>query len=391
MGSPEASGVYVTDLAGGEPKRLIDHADGSAVPLDAEHVLFVDQGTLFVQRFDPRRLEMQGEPATIAESVAYDQALPAVAASPSGVIAFRTGGPVNRQLVWLDRHGQVLGPLGDSDPVLLAPEVSRDGRQVVFQREIRGVWDLWTMDAERGGFVRLTSDPKFAWCPIWSPRGDRVAFSSNRSGQFDLYEKAAELGAADHLVLASSAFKIPMDWSSNGFLLYRVQDPHTGSDDLWAKAMDRDGGPIAVATTKAEEREGQFSPDGHWVAYQSDEAVSGHFEIYVQRFPEATNKTRVSTGGGAQARWNPNGREIFYIAPDERLMAAPFSVSSSNGGEAIIQAASPLFQTDIALHQVPGANKQQYAVAPDGQRFLVNRTVAQPASAITLILHWTAR
>jgi len=389
-GSEDTAGVYVTDLAGREPKKVLDwHADGAAVPLDANHLLFVKQGTLFVQRFDHDHLELEGDPVAIDERVVSDQGLSSVTVSASGAIAFRKGEPVTRQFVWIDRAGKVLGPLGLPDPVPLNPELSHDGKKVVFQRAGPDRWDLWTMDA-RGASVRLTSDPARAWCPVWSPGGDRVAFSSDRKGQFDLYEKAAELGAADRLVFASSALKIPMDWSSNGYLLYRETDSKTGVDHLWAKAMEREELPIAVANTQADEREGQFSPDGHWVAYQSDEAAQGQFEIYVQRFPEATGRTRVSINGGAQVRWNANGHEIFYVAPDGRLIAAPFSVSSKDG-QAVIGIPSALFQTDIVNGQVPGANKQQYVVAPDGQRFLVTRVAVQPASPVTLILHWTDR
>jgi Tol biopolymer transport system component len=379
------AGVYVAAI-GEEPKRLLQ-SDTDAVPVDSGHLLFIRQGTLYIQDFDAARLEIQGDPVPLADSVAYDPGVASVTASRTGTIAFRTGGPRTRQFEWFDRSGRSLGLVGAPDGgAPLNPELSSDDQLVVLSRSGRGGLDLWTLDTTRGALQMLTSDPDNDWCPIWSPGRDRVVFASNRKkGVFDLYEKAATGGVAEHVLFESPLFKLPMHWSRDGkFLLYRTQDPQTGSD-LWALPLE-DKKSFPVANTRFEERDGQFSPDGRWVAYQSNE--SGRFEIYVQSFPDGGGRTPVSLGGGAQARWNSNGREIFYIGLDGRLMVAPFGVTG-DGPSPVIGSATSLFQTQIAFGAIPGANKQQYMVGSSGQRFLINTIPADVVnSPVTLILHW---
>ena len=384
-----STGVYVSgpDM---EPKRLFS-SETDAIPLDDTHLLFVRDTTLFLQGFDPVRFEARGDPVPLAESVASDVGIAAVTASTSGTIAFRSGGRRFRQLQWFDRGGHPLGTVGAPDAdSMLNPQLSADGQRIVLQRATRGTanYDLWTLDA-RGALMRLTSDPDQEWCPVWSPDQSRVAFTSNRrQGTFDLYQTGATAGAPQSALLESPLMKIPLDWSPDGrHLLYRTIDPRIGSD-LYALPIDtsgKAGAPVPVATGPSDEREGQFSPDGLWVAYQSDE--SGHFEIYVQSFPGQSAKTRVSLTGGTQVRWNPNGKEIFFIGLDERLMAAPFTAGS--GGQAIVGDATALFASHISTGAIPGANRQQYMVGAGGQRFLISVAAAATTdSPISLILHW---
>jgi len=384
--SPGSWGIYASgpDM---EPKKLFQ-ADSDPIPIDSGHLLFVANGALFEQAFDAARWEIQGDPVpVVAKSVASDVGLAAVTASRSGAIAYRTGSPRKRQLEWFDRTGRPLGPVGAPDPnSMLNPDLSDDDSHVVFQRQTSEGWNLWTLDTTRGVPVRLTDDPAFKWCAIWSYDRRHIAFASNRRGPFDLYELDTSSGTRERLLLGSSLFKIPMDWSRDGkMLLYRTSDPVTGSD-LWALPLDGDAKPFPVANTRFDEREGQFSPDGHWVAYQSDE--SGRFEIYLQRFPDGGGKIPVSLNGGAQVRWNPNGRELFYIAPDGTLMAVPVTLDSDRHS-ANFGGAVALFQSNISLGAIPGANKQQYMVGASGQRFLISITPSDLTnSPIDLILHW---
>ncbi len=175
-----------------------------------------------------------------------------------------------------------------------------------------------------------------------------------------------------------------MDWSPDGHvLLYKSNDPKT-SFDLWALQINGDRKPFSVVKTNFQEREGQFSPDGKWLAYQSDE--SGRFEIYVQPFPGPGSKVQVSTNGGAQVRWRRDGKELFYIGLDDRLMAVPIELDSK-GGTAELGKPVALFATHIG-GALQGPNTQQYIVSPDGQRFLMNTMVNDLTSPITLILNW---
>jgi hypothetical protein len=257
--------------------------------------------------------------------------------------------------------------------------------------------------------TRFTADPAIDVAQIWSSDGMRIAFSSARNGPFDLYVKSTSGTGSEELLLATAKNKFTQDWSSNGqFLLFSDVDPKTGRD-LWAlptsgahaspagsaspiarsfnegrshqEATSNDRKPIAVAKTPFEELNGQFSPDVHWVAYETNE--SGRFEIVVQQFPVPTGKWQVSTGGGIQPRWRADGKELYFVAPNGKMMAAPITTSG-----ATLAAGTPVSLFPVTLPPGLGANKQQYAVSRDG-RFLINQPVATSSTPpITLILNW---
>ena len=188
----------------------------------------------------------------------------------------------------------------------------------------------------RGVFSRFTSDVGIEWGPIWSPDGSHVVFHS-RGG---IYQKSWTNTEPEELLLEPSGY--PQDWSSDGrFLLYTGLDS-SDADDVWALPLDGDRTPIPVATTNFNERAGQFSPDGKWIAYTSDE--SDRVEVYMQPFPGPGEKLQVSVSGGAQARWRRDGNELFYIASDRRLMAVPIQFQSS-GQTAEAGSPMPLFTT----------------------------------------------
>jgi Tol biopolymer transport system component len=200
-----------------------------------------------------------------------------------------------------------------------------------------------------------------------------------------LYEKSVNSTAPGTLLLKVDTVAVATDWSSDGrVLLYRLLDPKTNTD-IWALPIEGDRHPFPVVQTAFDERDAQFSPDGKWIAYQSNE--SGRFEIYVQPFPGPGGKTQVSIDGGAQPRWQRDGRELFYIALDGQLHSVQMRFASNN---TIVQAGSPvrMFMTHVGA-VVQGGSSQAYVVSRDGQRFLMN-TVAEVASSspITLILNW---
>jgi hypothetical protein len=186
-------------------------------------------------------------------------------------------------------------------------------------------------------------------------------------------------GRPQKLVASDDAIEIAHDWSWDGrYLLHGAT--LKGGVDIFAVKLDT-GERIPVAHTPANEKSGQFSPDTKWVAYQSNE--SGRYEIYVQRFPVAGGRHRVSTAGGVQVRWNPNGKELFYLALDRTLMSVPLPATEP---DISIGPPVPLFQTKVPDLDVPNL-QQQYMVAPDSQRFLIN-TLDEPPSPIDVILNW---
>jgi Tol biopolymer transport system component len=233
---------------------------------------------------------------------------------------------------------------------------------------------------------RITMDPAIDALPLWSPDGARVVFNSLRLGASDLYVKEID-GGPEQVLLASKDDKFACDWTADGrTLLYRVADPHSGTYDLWALPMDGDRTPYPVVRTPFDDRDGQFSPDGRWLAYESDK--SGRPEIYVQRFPGPGGETRISIDGGRQVRWRTDGKELYFVAPDNSLMAVPIARGRNDER---LTAGSPVKLFATRMVRSTAILRQQYAVSADGQRFLIN-VVADEASTtpITLLLNWQA-
>ncbi len=394
MADAAARGVYVGTLDGPERRRLFD-ADAAAVFVPPAHVLFIRAGTLFGQRFDAGRLTVEGTAVALAQGVNVDAAgVSAVSASATGSIIYRIGSASRqRQLTWFDRSGKVIAtahPPDSANP--LNPTLSRDGRLVALNRSPTGNMDIWLLELGRGVLSRFTTEPTPEIYPIWSPDGGRIVyavFDRGEIGGFDLAHKATSAGSQESMLLDTPETLVPQDWSRDGrFLLFRKtgalgpQDTSTGWD-IWALPMEGDGKPFPVAQTTFDERTAQFSPDGNWIAFESNE--SGRFEILVQQFPNPTTTTVVSTGGGLQPRWGPDGKELFYIAPDGRLMAVPLRFSPSKTVEPAPPV--PLFVARVGSTLLGGSGIE-YMVADEGQRFLMNTLTEQAASPITIILNW---
>jgi Tol biopolymer transport system component len=266
--------------------------------------------------------------------------------------------------------------------------MSPDGRRLALFRTSDGNRDIWLIDLARGVLTRFASDVAGDVSPIWSSDGTRVVFSSHRNrtdGVFDLYQRPTVGAGNEERLLTTGETMVATDWSSDGrFLLYRSLSRKTGWD-IWALPVAGDGKHFPVVQTNFEERDAQFSPDGKWIAYQSIE--TGRVEIYVQSFP-AGARTQISTTGGAQVRWRRDGKELFYIALDGRLMAVPVELPA-NGQTVEPGRPVALFETHIG-GAVQGFNKQQYVVSSDGQRFLMNVSPDEASTApITVLVNWT--
>ena len=319
----------------------------------------------------------------MAAPVGYDGILAtgAFSLSESGLIAYRSSIATPRQLEWFDRTGKLLGAIATPDESDLAdPEISPDGRRIAVDRAVQNNIDVWFIDNVRT--TRFTFNAAQDGLAVWSPDGKRIVFRNQDKGVLDLHEKSANGSGNDTSVLESSRNKNPLSFSPDGrFLLYSSRDPKTGSD-LWVLPLEGDRKPIIFANTPFDEVMAQFSPNGLWVAYQSNE--SGRNEIYVRPFTGTCGRVQASTGGGTQPRWRGDGKELYYIAPDGKLTAVPMAVE--NGA---LEAGAPvaLFQTRMPTTATMGY-RQQYDVAPDG-RFLIN-TIAQGSTVlpITLLQNW---
>jgi serine/threonine protein kinase len=363
-------------------------------------LLFMREGSLMAQAFDERRLEPAGEPILFAEHVASFLLSGAYSASSSGVLAYRPAktGPGLSELIWFDQQGKELSVAGQHGSIYayfdlaLSPDGTRLAASRIDLSMAGSQLGIWLLDFARNVSTRFTFDPAPDLSPVWSPDGSRIAFAAVRTGRTGIYQKASNgAGTEQVLIGATEDAKVPSDWSRDGrFLLYAVQDPRTKAD-LWALPLASDGkpagAPIPFVNTEFNEDQGRFSPDGHWVAYVSDE--SGRSEIYVQPFPAATgggSKTQVSRDGGDQPRWRRDGKELFYLSLDGKLMA----VDVTEG---------PTFRAGIPESRfqalvVRGRRESllgvlRWDVAPDGRHFLINR-VNTPSEPLTVVLNWTA-
>ena len=382
QGSRDVSGTYVSDLAGGNTRRLLT-SDGSAVYADG-HLFFVRGTMLLAQRFDPRDHDLSGDPIAVSENITVDnEDVAALSASSAGPIIYRSGALRRlRQLAWFDRSGRKLADVGEPLAGPLNPALSPDGRFIALFRQLSGQIDVWTLEIERGLLSKLTSSPANDVFPIWSADRRHIAYSSVRGGKVGIYRILANgSGPEEELMLLDQPTN-PLDWSRDDFLLYRRLD--TTGYDLWAMKLTGDRTPFPIVQTASEDRDGQFSSDGRWLAYQSNQ--SGRSEIYVQSFPARTGRTTISVKGGAQVRWRADGREVFFIALDGRLMSVPVRVSADGS---TVEADPPieLFQTKVG-GALQSNYTQQYMVSPDGQRFLMNTVVDEAVSPITILLNW---
>jgi Tol biopolymer transport system component len=386
---PEESGVYVGTLdAAGEaanPQRLLRGGLRAVFAPSSNpnvgHLLFLRGDTLMAQPFDAARVELTAEAVPLAEGVSVGAR--AFSASTTGVLTFRRGGAATgSRLIWFDRQGKSLGEVGSPalyGDVVLAPD---EKTLVVSQREPRtDTVHLWTVDLQRHVPSRLNPGDERDFAPAVS-RDGRIVFTSGVTG--DLYVRSAT-GAGDRELLWKSAnAKFPGDWSADGrFVIYDDQEPG-GRLDLWVLPLMGDRKPIPFLTTPARESLAKFSPDDRWVVYGSDE--SGRREVYARDFaPErvptvGSERIQISRAGGDKPRWRPDGSEIYYIAPDRKMMAVPVKL----GPKLQLGIAVPLFDTNAA-------GTMSYDVTADG-RFLVNTFSSDDSSSapVTVVMNWQA-
>ena len=386
-GDPEQSGIYLGALDGGTPTRLTA-ADSAGAFLAPDWIIFAQQGSLIARRLDLSSMKLTGDPVTLARTGTETTGLGGFSVSAVGHVAFRAGDVQRTQLVWRNRTGRLLGAAAEPDANDTSfPELSSDGLLLAARRTYQTNMDVWLLDLIRVGWTRFTTDPGNDQLPVWSPDGTRIAFSSNRVGHNNLYVKTTTGSGGEELLLDTPHNKQPQSWSADArFLLYYEIDPKTGRD-LWV--LDTSSGEKrVVANTPADERAGQISPNGQWVAYESDE--SGRFEIVVRSFPVPAATWPVSTRGGAQPRWSWDGREIHFISPDSTLMAARVGHAPGQAKDRplVVGRPEPLFPVHIARGTLTEFVKAQYAVSRDG-RFLMNEPVGEPGDVpITLILNW---
>jgi eukaryotic-like serine/threonine-protein kinase len=381
-GQDTVRGVWVARIDGSEPRRLLD-AQAAAVYAPSGHLLFVRQGQLLAQRFDPVSLTLSGEPIVVAANVAINRgvSLATLAVSPSGTIAYATASSVRMQFAWFDRSGSQVGTLGPAETTPVTnPALSPDGRTLAFSRLIDGDWDLWMMDTSRGLMTRLTLERNLDFVPVWMPDNARVIYQSIRTAAGgDIYRRTPGDNASE-LLLKTDAAKVPTDVSPNGRFLLFGSGSSTTNSDIWVMPLDGSGQPRPLVETRFAEGGAQFSPDMKWFVYASNE--TDQFEIYVRPFGREGAAQRVSNAGGNFPRWG-HRNEIFYVAADGRLMR----VAMAGVDRLTFAQPEPLFTTPV--DPAGFSTRSPYVVSLDDQRFLMPIAVDQPTpSSVVVLSNW---
>ena len=383
---PENIGIKLGSLDQPQTSFLL-RSDTNAEYSTAGYLIFMRGEKILAQRFDAEARSLRGDPVTLAEQGNF---IIPINYSPLSVcedkwLIYQSGGNPNTQLVWVDRSGRPLSLVGTPGRyrwVTLSP----NGTQVLLERfEPQKVGnDIWTFDLARETYDRLTSDSSANNYPLWSPDGKQISFGSNREGFWAIWQKGVN-GNDDKeaFVFKEEARSIfQNDWSNDGkYIVYRKEGEKT-ANDLWLLPLSGDRQPKPYLATQFDERWGKVSPDGRWLVYQSDE--SGRYEIYVQAFPEPGRKVTVSKGGGTLPRWRRDGRELYYVAPDDKLMAVPVAPGANFGTGTPV----PLFEVGSFGRR---NNRYVYDVSADGQKILLLRPLEDATTRpLTVVQNWTA-
>ena len=357
---------------------------------DWGRLLFVRNGALMAQQFDVRHMKLVDEPVTVVDHVGTFRAVGAFRAS-SDVLIYETSVTAgNVQLVWLDRQGKSAGTVGDASAGYISVSISPDGKRVLESR-FDQIAVLWQVDLATGANTRFTFGSAYAAGGAWSSDASQIVFSSSPKGVFDLYQKPANGAHEGELLLHTDESKVATDWSRDGrFVLYNSTNPQTKSD-IWVLPLKAGKKPAPFLKTEFNEGEGHFSPDGRLVAYQSDE--SGRDEIYVRTFsPDALasgagtgGKWQISTAGGAEPRWRRDGKELYFVSSDGKLMEADV-----NAGPNFQSAAPKALFSLSGIGASPGIFAA-WDAAPDGARFLFPKLAGrEDTTPFNVVLNWQA-
>ncbi len=393
---PATGGIYFASLDGKE-NRILMLVKGGDIGFNmyaSGFLLYIHDSTLMAQSFDPERGLLKGDLYPVAERVILFDV------SQNGVLVYQQGEwGEGRRLAWFDRAGKELDVIGDAGPYFQL-RFSPEGSKLAFDMGAPN-GDIWVEELERGVRMRLTNDPETdKGLPVWSPEGRRILYGATSGrGRLGIYQIPSNGVGGEELLLPAESFPQqiwPTSWSPDGkFILYS-----RGSLDtlvfaqIWVLPLVGDRRPRLFMQTPVASYDGQFSPDGRWVAYSSKE--SGREEVYVVPFDAAkvliTNpgsanantegKWQISANGGSFPRWRRDSKEIFYLAPGGQMMAVEVA---EKGNSLEVRKPVLLFKAAASFSLAP------YDVAPDGKRFIINTKSRNDNTPLTLVVNWMAR
>ncbi len=379
--TPENQGIFLGELGSTATTQILRN-DGMGV-LASGHLFVVRDGTLFAQPIDEAAMQPRGDPVRVADHVGFT--LGTTGYSPlsaaGATVAYGPGVRLLTALQWRDRSGTPVGPV-IARGVYRSPRLSNDGRQVVLTvlDEQANSPDIWIFELARGTFARVTSDPATDWFPVWAQDGDRVFFGSARTRATSLFQRHITGNAREEALATPEYARYPLDVTSDGHLLF--QEGRADGYDLAMLNLAEKGTSTPLLATPFSEVQGRVAPNNRWVAYASDE--SGRFEVYVRGLAAGGRQWTISPGGGMQPEWRHDGRELFYISRDRKLMAVPVTTDGETFSAGV---PTPLFDVDMPEPNAPYPN--DYAASADGKRFLVNTLVDQPSGpSLAVVLNW---
>ena len=395
---PENTGVYASSLAKPNERMRLLTTDTNALYAPGSngksYLLWLGgSATLMAQELDVGALKLTGEPRPVAGPVASVGLINQmdVSVSASGLLLYSSANTLS-QFTWLDRKGKPQAIVGEPGG-WTSFQISHDGRRIVASRDRADGSDLWMLETERGVSSRFTFRPGLSLFPAWSPDDRTIVF--NFAAPRNLFRKDVTGAGMEQRITQSPYIQSVNDWSRDGlFVLYHEIAPGT-QFDLWILPVTPDGRtasgakPRPYVRTPFNESLGRFSPEPNprWVAYQSDE--SGRYEVYVNSFPEAGTKIQISTDGGAYPEWGApvgnDGRELFYVSPDNKLMVVALKFVKDS-----VEPSTPRELFVLPIAQFASSAYGPYEVAPDGNRFLVRATPQQASPPLTVIVNWPA-
>ncbi len=362
--------IYIGSLDSDEHKFLVNASLGYVAYSPPGYLLFKRARTLMAQRFDVLQLEVSGEPIPIAEKTGF-----LFSVSENGVLAYKSSS-LDSRLVWRDRSGKLLETVGeprDYRHVALSPDQKR---VAVTTRELAFAEDIWLIELSTGIFSRFAFSSRNVG-PTWSPDGRRLAFHSRRTGPGSLFLKSVG-GSEAELLFESKDSYYPKIWSRDGDIIFLSLKPDQSSLDALRLGEEGNGEPRLLLDETLGKDEWQLSPNEKWISYRSDE--SGRREVYTAAFPDFSSRRQISRAGGAQARWRGDGKELFFLQPDGKLMSVEVRAIAT------LETGIPkvLFQTPA---EAMTHGRLQYCVTNDGQRFLLIEP-AEEFEPIHVIVNW---
>jgi serine/threonine protein kinase/Tol biopolymer transport system component len=376
---PENSGIFVGSLDSNSRTKLLplgNRLNGMAYA--PQGYLVVSGAALTAQRFDLKQLSLQGEPIQLADAV------DSFSVSDTGLLLFHKGAQngQNQQLTWFSRSGEMTGKV--SVPTVYGDvEVSPKGDRVAVDIVQSDGRDVWAIDIARNVPSRITFDGK-NWSPSWSPDGNQLIFSSSRDPLNHIYRKSSTGAGSDELMSPKDLYQIPVNWSSDGkYIVYSTLVPGNGQNkvDTWVMENFGERKTRPFLESKFDKAQARISPDSRFLAYATND--TGIYQIMVQTFPDPNGgKWQITADGGIEPKWRRDGRELYYLGLDGKMMAVQVKPDRTFGTPSV------LFQTPLPVgRDIATPRYRRYDVAPDG-RFLIAAPVAN--SAVVAVVNWTS-